>query len=142
MRIPGLAVKIDEEALAWRTTRHAGVEWVPLYLASSAEPEGGAVRGPRASDRRPEESTVLIRMAPGCGYPAHQHVGVEEVLVLRGGYRDEDGDHRAGDYVRYAAGSVHAPVALGDRAAPAGPGNEACLLFASARGGVLNLPGS
>jgi anti-sigma factor ChrR (cupin superfamily) len=79
-------------------------------------------------------------MAPGCGYPAHRHLDVEEVLILAGGYRDELGDHRAGDYLRYPPGSEHAPVALGDATRPAGPGNEACLLFASARGGVLNLP--
>lgn len=129
MRIPGLAVKIDEAALAWRATRHAGIQWVPLHLDPAAE--DGA---------RSAESAVLIRMAPGCGYPAHRHVGIEEVLVLRGGYRDELGDHRAGDYLRYAAGSAHAPVALGERGRPEGPGNEACLLFASARGGVENLP--
>jgi len=130
MRIPGLAVKIDEASLAWRATRHAGITWVPLHLEPDAERSGKAT-----------ESTVLIRMAPGRGYPAHRHVGIEEVLILRGGYRDESGEHRAGDYLRYPAGSAHTPVALGDPAAPEGPGNEACLLFASARGGVENLPG-
>ena len=125
MRIPGLAVKIDEASVAWRATRHEGVVWSPLFLA-----DDGA---------RPQESCVLIRMAPGCGYPAHRHVGIEEVLVLAGGYRDEEGEHRAGTYRRYPPGSVHAPVALGVRGAPEGPGNEACLLFASARGGVENL---
>jgi anti-sigma factor ChrR (cupin superfamily) len=131
MRIPGLAVKVDEASLAWRATRYPGIEWVPLHLEPDGERTGKAT-----------ESTVLIRMAPGCGYPAHRHVGIEEVLILRGGYRDESGEHRAGDYLRYAAGSVHTPVALGDRTAPEGPGNEACLLYASARGGVENLPAS
>lgn len=125
MRIPGLAVKVDETALAWRATRHAGIEWVPLYLA----PEG----------THPAESAVLIRMAPGRGYPAHRHIGIEEVLVLRGGYRDENGEHTVGAYLRYPAGSEHTPVALGDSTRPTGPGNEDCLLFASARGGVRNL---
>lgn len=125
MRIPGLAVKIDEAALAWRATRHVGIEWVPLFTA----PEGS----------HPLESTVLIRMAPGRGYPAHRHIGIEEVLVLRGGYRDEEGEHLVGAYLRYPAGSEHTPVALGDPKLPTGPGNEECLLFASARGGVRNL---
>lgn len=142
MRIPGLAVKIDEGALAWRSTRHPGIEWVPLHLADGGERARHGDRTARdGAPPRPEESTVLIRMAPGCGYPAHRHVGIEEVLVLRGGYRDDRGEHVAGDYVRYPAGCVHAPVALGNRAAPEGPGNEACLLFASARDGVENLPG-
>ena len=47
--------------------------------------------------------------------------------MLAGGYRDAMGEHRAGDYVRYPAGSTHAPVAIGD---------TACLLYASARGGI------
>ncbi len=131
MRIPGLAVKIDEQALGWRATRHVGIEWVPLHLGSEGTaPVDTAV---------PMETAVLIRMAPGCGYPAHRHVGIEEVLVLRGGYRDESGEHCAGDYLRYPAGSAHTPVALGIRGAPEGPENEACLLFASARDGVQNL---
>lgn len=78
-------------------------------------------------------------MSPGCGYPPHRHIGIEEVLVLAGGYRDESGEHRAGEYLRYPPDSIHAPVALGDPRSPEGPENEACLLFASARGGVVNL---
>jgi hypothetical protein len=110
MRIPGLAVKIDEDAIAWRATRHRGIEWAPLFLDADT---GGAER----------DSTVLIRMQPGCGYPPHRHVGIEEVLVLRGGYRDEDGEHTAGAYLRYPAGSFHAPVAVGHADLPEGPGN-------------------
>jgi anti-sigma factor ChrR (cupin superfamily) len=127
MHIPGLEVKLDATRLAWRSTREVGIEWFPLY---PAEPEQG---GPR-------ESTVLIRMQPGCGYRAHVHLDVEEVLVLAGGYRDEAGEHRAGSYMRYDAGSTHAPVALGDPSLPSGPENPACVLFALARGGVRNLP--
>jgi anti-sigma factor ChrR (cupin superfamily) len=130
MRIPGLAVKIDAASIAWRATRHPGVVWFPLHLDEAGA--GSRARGPR-------ESAVLIRMAPGRGYPPHRHVDVEEVLVLAGGYRDERGEHAAGDYLRYPPGSVHAPVALGDPERPEGPGNEACLLYASARGGVENL---
>ena len=81
-------------------------------------------------------ATVLIRMDPGSSYPEHEHLGVEEVLILAGGYRDGDGEHRAGSYLRYPAGSRHAPVALGDPRAAVGPDNPACLLFAVAHGGV------
>ena len=75
---------------------------------------------------------MLSRMEPGCGYPAHQHLDVEEVLVLAGGYEDEFGTYRTGDYVRYEVGSVHTPVALGS----ASEVHPACLLYASARGGI------
>lgn len=128
MRIVGFSCSFDQSAVAWRPTRHAGVEWCPLFLDDSA----GSERGPRAA-------TVLIRMQPGAGYPAHRHLDVEEVLILCGGYRDDRGEHREGTFLRYAPGSVHAPVALGDPASPTGEGNQACVLFASARGGVENL---
>lgn len=145
MRIPGLAVKLDESALHWRATRHPGVDWSPLYLAGADLAGEEKAGGDGAGASGPREATVLIRMRPGRGYPAHRHLGVEEVLVLRGGYRDDlgehCGEHRAGDYLRYAPGSVHAPVALGRSDAPESAQNPACLLLASARGGVENLGG-
>ena len=128
MQFQGFRLELDETALPWRETRHPGIAWFPLH----PQPET-----PDASS--PRDSTVLIRMAPGCGYPRHRHLDVEEVLILRGGYRDERGEHRGGTYLRYEAGSEHAPVALGDRDAPVGPKNPACILFAIARGGVRNL---
>jgi len=131
MQIQGFSLKLDESALPWRTTRHPGVSWIPLHDEGDRTPDRGR--------SAPRDSTVLIRMEPGCGYPPHRHLDVEEVLVLRGGYRDDRGDHRAGAYLRYPAGSVHAPVALGDRSRPVGEDNQACLLFAVARGGVENL---
>lgn len=119
-------------ALPWRSTRHPGVAWLPLHPAPGSPPDAvpDGVRG---------AATVLIRMDPGCGYPAHRHLGVEEVLILAGGYRDEAGDHPAGSYLRYETGSEHAPVALGDPGRSTGPDNPACVLFASARGGVQDL---
>ena len=87
-------------------------------------------------DSRAGDATVLIRMEPGSSYPEHEHLGVEEVLILAGGYRDADGEHRAGSYLRYPEGSRHAPVALGDPRANIGVGNPACVLFAVAHGGV------
>lgn len=104
-----------------------GVRWYPLHV-SEAQGEGRA--------RSAADSTVLIRMEPGHGYPAHRHLDVEEVLILAGGYRDEGGEHPTGTYLRYEAGSVHAPVALGDPGRPAGPDQPACVLYAVARGGV------
>lgn len=108
----------------WRSTSHKGVSWCPLHV------DTGRVDG---------DATVLIRMEPGAGYPEHEHLGLEEVLILSGGYRDHDGEHRAGCYLRYPAGSRHAPVALGDEHAPVSAHNPACLLFAVAHGGVRNL---
>ncbi|MBK7874848.1 MAG: cupin domain-containing protein [Planctomycetes bacterium] len=123
MQIEGLELAVRRSELAWRPTRHAGIAWSPLHL-------GGEGSG---SER---DSVVLIRMDPGCGYPAHEHLDCEDVFLLQGGYRDEYGEHRAGGYVRYASGSRHAPIALGRKDLPPGPDNPACILFAVARGGV------
>ena len=127
MQIPGLSLVVDTEAVPWRETRTEGVRWYVLHSERPEETSG---------KRKASDSTVLIRMEPGRGYPAHRHLDVEEVLVLAGGYEDELGAHATGDYVRYPAGSVHGPVALGDVGQPVGPGNPACVLFAVARGGI------
>ncbi len=133
VRIPGLELSLgDPDALPWRATRHPGVAWLPLH-----PPDGSAAQGATRGARG--ESAVLIRMDPGRGYPAHRHLGVEEVLILSGGYRDAGGDHPAGSYLRYEPGSEHAPVALGDPGRPPGPSNPACVLFAIARAGVQDL---
>ena len=78
----------------------------------------------------------MLDMDPGCGYPAHRHVDVEEVLILQGGYTDEFGTYSAGEHLRYDAGSVHAPIASGDPERPKGPDNPSCVLFASTRAGI------
>jgi len=51
--------------------------------------------------------TALVRMAPGASYPAHDHAGVEECLVLEGDLRVGGEVLRAGDYQRALAGSHH-----------------------------------
>ncbi len=129
MQPTGLRLAVDASGVAWRATSSPGVAW--CLLASEAAPAGrsGAEAG----------ATVLIRMDPGCGYPPHRHLDVEEVLVLAGGYRDALGEHRAGDYVRYAPDTVHAPVALGDPDRAVGEQNPACVLFALARGGIARV---
>ena len=125
MRVPGLVLSAASDTVAWRSTATTGVRWFLLGMEQDVPGEG-----------RGREAAVLIRMEPGCGYPAHRHIDVEEVLVLSGGYRDERGEHGAGDYVRYEAGSIHAPIALGDATREAAGDNPACLLFAIARRGI------
>lgn len=125
MQIPNFNVRVETDEVAWQTTGVPGVRVFPL------EPKT-LVRGKDG----PREATLLIRMEPGHGYPAHRHLGVEEVLILGGGYRDEQGEHRTGDYLRYPTDSAHHPVAVGDSGQPAGPENPACILFAVARGGI------
>ena len=52
-------------ALPWEKTRHAGVETKALL----ADPASGML-------------TVLTKMAPGARLPYHEHVMVEQTLVL------------------------------------------------------------
>ena len=126
MRIPGLSLAFDGTGVVWRPTRSRGVSWFPLEPRVEAGAGGGGA--------------VLIRMEPGCGYPPHRHLEPgEEVLVLEGGYEDERGLWRAGDWVAYEAGSTHSPRALGDPDLPVGPSNPACVLLAVARGGTERL---
>lgn len=133
MRIPGLNLSARDEGIPWRPTRSEGVSWV--LVASEAE----ETEHPQGAPKSAMGATVLIRMEPGCGYPAHRHLDVEEVWVLAGGYRDEQGSYRQGEFVRYPAGSEHTPVALGKRGESISEQNPVCLLLATARGGIENL---
>jgi len=106
---------MDLAAIPWRTTRYPGVR---VHFYCSDEGSGRVV--------------ALIAMAAGCGYPRHRHRGAEEVFVVQGGYRDEFGDHVAGQRRRYEDGSAHAPVALA---------GEECVLLAVAHEGIALLSG-
>jgi anti-sigma factor ChrR (cupin superfamily) len=101
----------DLSAIDWSATRYRGIF---LHVLRRDEATGDA--------------TVFIRMQPGCSYPPHRHTGVEEVLILQGGYRDARGEHRAGDYIINDAASTHHPMAL--------DGMEDCIMFAVAHGGI------
>jgi anti-sigma factor ChrR (cupin superfamily) len=104
---------MDLYRIRFEPTRHRGLSICYLHRDENG---GGA---------------VFIRMEPGCGYPAHRHRGAEQLVVLQGGYRDERGEHREGDYVRYEDGSAHWPVAL--------EGETACVLFATVERGIERL---
>jgi anti-sigma factor ChrR (cupin superfamily) len=105
---------VDLAAIPWKPTRHPGVA-IWFY----------------ATDRASGRTLALIRMDPGRSYPPHRHRGEERLLVLTGGYRDEAGEHRAGDFVTYEDGTEHGPVALD------GPGSGPCVLLALAHEGIL-----
>ena len=101
---------MDLDRIPFQTTRDPGVA-IHFYY----------------SDRAHGHAAVMIKTEPGCSYPRHKHKGAEELLILRGGDRDETGEHRTGDYVRYEDGTVHHPVAL--------PGED-CVFFAIAQEGI------
>ena len=100
----------DPTQLDWQPTRHSGI-FVKVLRR----------------DELSGDATVLIRMQSGCGYPAHRHVGIEEVFIMQGGYRDARGIRRAGEYFINEAGSTHHPIALD---------GADCVLLAFAHGGI------
>lgn len=77
--------------------------WVP-------SPQSGVTRV--MLDRVGEEkarATSRVRYQAGSRFPAHDHPGGEEILVLSGTFSDESGDYPAGWYLRHPPGSRHAP---------------------------------
>ncbi|MEM1411329.1 MAG: cupin domain-containing protein [Pseudomonadota bacterium] len=78
-------------------------EWVP-------SPMPGVTR--LMLDRIGDEvarATSLVRYAPNSTFPAHEHGGGEEILVLKGAFADEHGRYPAGSYLRNPIGTRHAP---------------------------------
>lgn len=74
----------------WQETGVAGVQVRRLFLDAAAN-----------------RMTALFRMAPGTAYPAHNHAGAEECLVLDGDLHVGESVLRTGDYQRAEAGSLH-----------------------------------
>lgn len=52
-------------------------------------------------------STLLFKFAPGAKTPKHEHMGLEQVLILEGGLKDHEGSYPAGSFISRIAGSVH-----------------------------------
>lgn len=87
-------VVLDTEAMPWLPSPQAGVER-------------------RMLDRIGQEqarATSLVRYAPASVYPAHQHPGGEEILVLSGTFVDGEVSHPVGSYLRNPPGSAHQPA--------------------------------
>src|SRR6516225_8426937 len=55
--------------------------------------------------------TILAKLEPGAGIPAHTHEDLEQTYVLEGSLLDEEGECTAGNFVIRAKGSRHSPTA-------------------------------
>ena len=55
--------------------------------------------------------TILSKLEPGAGIPAHVHEDLEQTFVLEGSLVDAEGECTAGNFVIRAKGSRHAPKA-------------------------------
>lgn len=65
-------------------------------------------------DRATRLVTSLIRCEPGAYYPAHSHVGTEEIFMLEGEFICEGKTYASGDYILSSSGSKHAPISTRD----------------------------
>ena len=54
-------------------------------------------------------ATSIVRYAANSRFPAHEHGGGEEILVLDGEFGDEHGSYPAGYYLRNPIGTRHSP---------------------------------
>jgi len=97
---------VNTKALGWVPSPRPGVE--RRFL----ERDGGEVA----------RATSIVRYAPGSAFPAHEHGGGEEYLVLEGTFSDEHGDFPVGTYVRNPPGTSHAPFS-----------REGCTIFVKLR---------
>jgi anti-sigma factor ChrR (cupin superfamily) len=74
-------------------------------------PAGGVWR--KKLEREGAESgevTSVVRYDPDSRFKRHLHPGGEEIYVISGTFKDDDGSYPAGTYLRNPPGSGHAPV--------------------------------
>jgi len=83
-------VHIDTTAAAWHPGLVPGLSVMPLHEHKGV-------------------STALVRWAPDTRFDTHAHPGGEEILVLDGVFRDEDGEYPSGTWLRNPRGSRHTP---------------------------------
>ena len=55
--------------------------------------------------------TILAKLDPGAGIPAHVHEDLEQTFMLEGSLVDDEGECTAGNFVIRPKGSRHAPTA-------------------------------
>lgn len=78
-------------------------------------------------------NTALVRWAPETRFNNHTHIGGEEILVLAGIFRDENGEYPAGTWLRSPRGSRHTPYT--------GPEGAMIYVKVGALGAVFMTPG-
>jgi anti-sigma factor ChrR (cupin superfamily) len=78
-------------------------DWVP------AEVPGIAVKQ-LFTDTHKRTATLLLRMDAGARYPAHNHHGAEQCLVLKGDVRWGDLVYEEGDFLVMGKGSHHPEI--------------------------------
>jgi anti-sigma factor ChrR (cupin superfamily) len=86
-------VVIDTNKEEWIQSPANGVQRIPL---ERQEAESG-------------HTTSIVEYLPGTSFDKHFHPMGEEIFVLEGTFSDENGDYKAGTYIRNPKGTSHAP---------------------------------
>jgi anti-sigma factor ChrR (cupin superfamily) len=86
----GEPVRVDTTRATWRPGLVPGLAVLPLHEFDGV-------------------STALVRWAPDTRFNTHSHPGGEEILVLQGLFRDEQGEYPAGTWLRSPRWSRHTP---------------------------------
>lgn len=90
-------VRIDTSVASWHPGLVPGLSVMPLH-----EHDG--------------VSTALVQWAPETRFNTHVHPGGEEILVLDGVFRDEEGDYPIGTWLRSPRWSRHTPFTAAEGA--------------------------
>ena len=83
-------LRINTQTDPWRQGLVPGLQVMPLHAHDGV-------------------STALVRWAPNTVFNPHRHPGGEEILVLDGVFRDDQGDYPAMSWLRSPRWSQHAP---------------------------------
>jgi quercetin dioxygenase-like cupin family protein len=83
---------LRSQELTWQAHRIAGVDVAVLYV-----------------DAVERMRTMVVKVAAGVTYPRHRHQGAEEIYMLEGELIIDERVYLAGDYIRSAPDSIHAP---------------------------------
>jgi anti-sigma factor ChrR (cupin superfamily) len=97
---------------AWKLSGLPGIRKLPVFAGSACD---GA-------------QTYLVKLAAGAHFPAHEHAGLESVLVLAGAYTEDGGKrYGTGDWHLMEPGTTHAFTIDAD---------EDCVAATSLHGGL------
>ena len=104
---PGAGEAIEETASA------AALAEAEPFVSRRADEDGwqrwdeGIFFKPLFIDETSGQMTSLVRMLPGTALPPHQHLGVEQFLIIEGDCQVHGERLGPGDYHRALGGSVH-----------------------------------
>jgi len=109
----------DDDTPAAPTTPPAfapGFSWAPSalrpYLAGKTWRRAfGGFQEIRLDLHGDAHRVSLLRLQPGEGLPPHRHVANEFTVVLQGGYTDNTGNYRVGDFAVGPGAQEHHPIA-------------------------------